>query len=87
MEQPTESDKVQLRESIESVLRDYIQKSEFCGMPVIEDWVLVSTVNDLDDDENAKWIYLRGHNQSTHRTVGLLTMASDNLRGIATADE
>lgn len=74
------SDREESREAVEGAIRDYIVKSELCAMPMVEDWVLVATVNDLDDDDNGKWFYMRGEKQATHRTVGLLMMASDDLR-------
>ena len=74
-----ESDKVEFRESIEAQVREYVAGTDLCAMPMIEDWVLVVTINDLADDENGKWLYMRGAKQSTHRTLGLLEICRDNL--------
>lgn len=82
-----EVDKAEFRDAIETVIRNYVVKSELCAMPVTEDWALVVTINDLDDDDNGKWLYMRGDKQSTHRTAGLLLMASDSLRGISKDDD
>jgi hypothetical protein len=85
--QPDESEKAQFRGSVESLIHAYIAQTDMCEMPVLEDWVLVATVNDLGADENGKWVYLRGDKQSTHRTVGLLITASDTLREITKDDD
>ena len=75
-----------LRDDVEGLLRDYAASKDAMGMAAIEDWVLVATFDDLDDPDNGKWTYLRAANQSVHRTVGLLTIASDDLRGICNDD-
>jgi hypothetical protein len=74
-----DSDSVEFRESLEMAIQKHIDKSELCAMPVIEDWVLVATFNDLDDDGNGKWLYMRGAKQAVHRTLGLFEIARDHL--------
>jgi hypothetical protein len=74
-----DSDKAEFREAVESVVRDYVVASDLCAMPVIEDWVIVVTINDLDDDDNGKWLYMRGDKQAVHRTLGLLEICRDEL--------
>lgn len=74
--------KEKFRYDLEGLIRSYVVDHDLLAMPVVEDWVLVATVNDMADEDNSKWVYMRGLGQATHRTVGLLTMASDDLRGI-----
>jgi hypothetical protein len=76
-----------LRDDIEGLLRGYAVSKDKMAMPAIEDWCLVVTFNDLGDLDNGKWTYLRGANQSVHRTIGLLTIASDDLRGVCVEDD
>ena len=83
----TNERKDRIAADVERLLLEYAK--EECvelGMPVVEDWALVATMEDLADDDAGKWLYLRGRNQSTHRTVGLLTMMMDTLRGVVVDD-
>jgi len=85
-----EDDKVrEFREAIEGlILRYHADASDGeLQMPMLEDWFLIATLNDVGDSEsNGKWLYMRGERQSTHRSIGLLVMASDFLRGIEPDD-
>jgi hypothetical protein len=72
------------RERIEAALRDYAGETGLVTMPIVEDWVVVATFSDMDGDAgNGQWMHLRPKNSWSHRAVGLLTTASDDLRGIA----
>jgi len=76
------------RERIEAALREYAVATALLDMPVVEDWVVVATFSDLNGDAgNGKWMHLRPKNSWSHRAVGLLTTASDDLRGIAPDEE
>ncbi len=76
------------RDKIEAALRDYAVETGLVTMPVLEDWVVVATFTDMDGEAgNGKWMHLRPKNSWSHRAVGLLTTASDDLRGLATDDD
>ena len=76
------------RDAIESALREYATASEIVEMPVVEDWVVVATFSDLaGEQDNGKWMHLRPKNSWSHRAVGLLTCASDDLRSICKDDD
>ena len=71
------------REKIESALRDYAAETGLVTMPILEDWIVVATFTDMDGDAgNGKWMHLRPKNGWSHRAVGLLTTAADDLRAI-----
>ena len=74
-----DSDRAEVRDRFEEVIRDYMHRTGLGAMPVIEDWVIIATINDLDDDDNGKWFYMRGDKQAVHRTLGLLEIARDSL--------
>lgn len=78
---------LEFRLAIEELIVNYqSNEGNNITMPMLEDWFLVATINDLDDNSNGKWLYMRGDKQSTHRSIGLLVMASDYLRGIEPSD-
>lgn len=71
------------RSSIESALCTYAAASELVEMPMVEDWVVVATFSDLAGDRgNGKWCHLRPKDSWSHRAVGLLITAADDLRDI-----
>lgn len=71
------------RVCIESALRNYAADTGIVTMPIVEDWVAVATFSDLDAEAgNGKWMHIRPKNSWSHRAVGLLTIAADDLRGL-----
>lgn len=71
------------RSEIEAAVLKYAITVEDIVMPVIEDWVVVATFSDLTGDRNnGKWMHIRPKGSWSHRAVGLMTIASDDLRGI-----
>lgn len=76
------------RSSIERALCDYAAASEFVAAPMVEDWIVVATFSDLAGErDNGKWMHLRPKDSWSHRAVGLLTVAADDLRGICKDDD
>lgn len=76
------------RERIEAALRDYATETGLVTMPVLEDWVVVATFTDMDGEAgNGKWMHLRPKNSWSHRAVGLMTVACDDLRGLVEDDD
>lgn len=71
------------REEIEAAVLKYARAVEDITMPVIEDWVIVTTFSDLNGERhNGKWMTLRPKGSWSHRAIGLMTVASDDLRGL-----
>jgi hypothetical protein len=56
-------------------------------VPILGDWVVVLTFDGAADPGRATAFKLTGEYQWSHHTVGLLTMAADDLRGITKDDD
>jgi hypothetical protein len=69
------------REDIEALLQHFISEAGSNGLSLIEDWVLVASTQELDVTPSGdQFIFLSGATQSPHRTIGLMTVALDELR-------
>lgn len=71
-------------ESLFEEFRDLV--AEDLTMPVVSDWVVVVTHDDLNDDRAAGYFRTYRKGQWMHRTVGLLLSTADDYRGL-TRDE
>jgi len=65
---------------IQKLLEDYMRSDEFdFAMPNLADWVVLASVQDLDDEDGDGVFYLCPAQQMTHRTLGLLYYAEAQL--------
>lgn len=69
--------------AIEALLNEHASEIKpDLDMPVVADWVLVVAVDDAADGKKGATVSFNPDQQWAHRSVGLLTLASDHYRSI-----